>query len=1634
MRFCTRVFVPLVTFAVLLSAGPKTSYAQVSTDFSIGYCVDDVGANGAIDFSDLPLTSKARPTSFGADFESEDLYSYTRSIQSGGALNSSTLTISNTPNSLLVNPFDGTDADAAGDSSFVVAGGQNLSFNIDNRCAIGASRTDTDAADDTTDTHVTERSLLSGTFIDVSSRDMGGFGFEGDLVLTFTADVGGDITFDDGGTNSDITMTIGADSEIYGDLVFHDGAAAAEEIVLANAGSVENVDLSNTSNVQLTNTGAIGSPAVGSGIDGTNVGVGLTILNDVGGSITHIDGTNTNILSITNAAGASIDSILLNSQSDPVNADGLPNTSDDDINTSVSNSGSLGLLTADRVGQFTFTNTATGVVSSPTQSALVLSNSANIDFVNAGAVSSASSETIDVTNYTGSLTLTNSGSITASTRSVINGDGSAGSFAITNNGTMSSVNSRVLSLQDVAGAIVLTNGNGASSAVISTSDSALVFSDTGASSSMDVTVNNKAGSSISVTASNAIVAASAATATLTNEGTISAGVSRTVDFERAGEVTITNSGSSSSLSAGSFNALYAASAKGSVSLTNEGAVRAYNRTVDFKDAEGSVTITNSGAIEATHSQADAESSLELNFTIDASRGGTASADVIVTNRATGAITTNSDRAIGLRAFDSANDTVLVTNEGTISAGRDKALDLNGSREVTLTQGAGAILSAGRDLAVDATGILTSLTIDNAGSILAGASSVGSSQGAIRGALGAGGVAVEIINAASGTISSVGGNAIYLSNIGSTVTLVNDGIISAGDGETQSDYSVRLEDVGNNIVAFTNQGSGAITATHEYAVSIEGASALTFNNLGTARIEAEDRVLNFDTSSHNPTLIFVNQGTISATDDSASQLLDATGITTTLNVTNSGTMSTQGAGAITGTIAAPGASVTLNNSGTISAEDGSAIYLQDINGTLDFDNSGAILTGDASHTSNDALRLVGLNNFAARFDNLSGGSVRATGTRAIELEGAGALIFNNASGAAISATDDVVMFTNSAPTPTINFTNDGTISGTASSADHVLDFSDFATHLQLTNSGTVSSAGSNAIIGTVVAGTALTVINSGSITASGANAVELNGFDGDVSFVNSGTIRAGGDHSVHITGGDNISFNNSAMISATGTEAVFFQDVLEGAHVFTNSGTISSAGVSFRVTEGAPVGTPTYRLVNSGTISTSSTALAVDLTGLPATVISTGNIVSAGSTAMRVGQGSTLTIGGKVQAAGGSPIAIALEGTASQITLSDGARLLGDISALDGSNTWNDAQKHRVILSAADNASYYYDFEQAHFRFFIGDDETERASGFSAGTSNYASSLLIHQQHGSEQRDIWREMSELGRTQKLKSVGFSGSLDDDGSSSRSFTMEGKRAGFAQSIQQSIFGLFDAELILMQGSSDYQLNTNVFSFDTTYTGVGLGFTDVLPFGPVSGSAMVMGGVSDNETTRRIYSNTNNLGYFDVHSSYDATHLDVVFEMLADFRLAGAKRKLSRRTPYQMNLEVALGGSFHGEQQDSFAEDTYLRTSKRDIQSFAQFARLRFNYKGRNPFSRLPWRAYGELTHSVSEWLDGEKANYTVDATPYSVVDEAAAVTDSSLSLGGEIYIDAGMVFNFSVKHVASDSDFSKTTGSASVTWQF
>jgi hypothetical protein len=53
---------------------------------------------------------------------------------------------------------------------------------------------------------------------------------------------------------------------------------------------------------------------------------------------------------------------------------------------------------------------------------------------------------------------------------------------------------------------------------------------------------------------------------------------------------------------------------------------------------------------------------------------------------------------------------------------------------------------------------------------------------------------------------------------------------------------------------------------------------------------------------------------------------------------------------------------------------------------------------------------------------------------------------------------------------------------------------------------------------------------------------------------------------------------------------------------------------------------------------------------------------------------------------------------------------------------------------------------------------------------------------------------------------------------------------------------------------------------------------------------------------------------------------------------------------------------------------------------------------------------------------------------VVDAADDVADTSLSLGGEIYMDAGMTFNFSMKAVSGDNDFSKTKGAASLTWQF
>ena len=202
---------------------------------------------------------------------------------------------------------------------------------------------------------------------------------------------------------------------------------------------------------------------------------------------------------------------------------------------------------------------------------------------------------------------------------------------------------------------------------------------------------------------------------------------------------------------------------------------------------------------------------------------------------------------------------------------------------------------------------------------------------------------------------------------------------------------------------------------------------------------------------------------------------------------------------------------------------------------------------------------------------------------------------------------------------------------------------------------------------------------------------------------------------------------------------------------------------------------------------------------------------------------------------------------------------------------------------------------------------------------------MHEQHGEAQRRLFHELGSTNRNEPLKTIAYTHAVDDEGGA-RSFGLDVERAGFAQSLQGSIFDFFDAEILLSSQTASYAVDGNIYQLDSSYTGAGLGFSDVLSIGPFSISAMALAGIGEVDTIRQVYTNTNTLGYIDVKSSYDTTHLDVVYEALFNMRVYGARRAPTRKNPYRINLELAFGGSLHNEDRESYSESSYVTTNGR------------------------------------------------------------------------------------------------------------
>ena len=435
------------------------------------------------------------------------------------------------------------------------------------------------------------------------------------------------------------------------------------------------------------------------------------------------------------------------------------------------------------------------------------------------------------------------------------------------------------------------------------------------------------------------------------------------------------------------------------------------------------------------------------------------------------------------------------------------------------------------------------------------------------------------------------------------------------------------------------------------------------------------------------------------------------------------------------------------------------------------------------------------------------------------------------------------------------------------------------------------------------------------------------------------------------------------------------------------------------------------------------------------VITNSGIISAtASPAILAGASSVISISGSVLAGGANPVAIALEGRGSTVNLSDGAIIAGTIAPLDTATNYTEEQKHRVNVSGVNNASYYYEFPTEQFRFFLNNVEKTDGSGFSPATTNLHAVPLIHAHHAQGTRNIWRRLGRFNDKGGFRSFAFADELENERRTDREFTLEGDRSGFVQTFQQSIFGWFEAELILTAQESSFELDNNTFTFDKSYQGVGLGFSDLLAFGPFSFSAMALTGIGQTDMSRLVLSNTVSSGRFNLESSFDTIYLDAAFEALFDMRIWGKKGRLTRRNPYRINLELGLGGSLHNENNDSYNEQTYISAADSDLQSTSVGGRLKFEYERYNPYSRKNIRGFLELEHNVFDTGSGLDFSYSVEGAAQSASIDMAAVALSSIALGVDYEVNDDITANFSLKSVTGDDDSDGNSVALALKWRF
>ena len=1284
------------------------------------------------------------------------------------------------------------------------------------------------------------------------------------------------------------------------------------------------------------------------------------------------------------------------------------------------------------------------------QNAILLDGvSGDITLANAAGASIIAEDSLVIaaSGVTGNISLTNAGNIRAhreapglSNDQAIALTGTTGDINFTSTAGLIDARDRTVNLETVNGKINFSNGG-----VISSTQE---INDADATATDNYAVRLHRSGTIDDEG------------TITNSGTISStsdhgllidGLACDADAA-TDEYCLTNSGT---ISAGRQFAI-AGSTISDLKFTNSGTVSALDETVNFTDVSGTVVIANSGQITASQEFSglfpDPDSDkYALRLVKEAGEDTT----IAFTNASGGTISTNASNALVLAGFNGANDNVTFSNEGTVSALQDNAVDLSNSNFSTLSNNGS--ITAGGNYALLLDGFSgASMVISNLGSITAGTTQPGNAPAAIHGALAASVDMISITTGASSTISSVGnalangdansGGAIFLDADSASFTLNNIGSISVGTEATSTaaavdgNNAIRITDIGDNSVSLTNASTGTIKAVGDGAIYLKGDSAdltaITLNNSGA--ITADNAVLLFEDTVGTTTSI-TNSGTMRATDSAADHLINLTNVSADFSLANSGVIESAGTRAIyvdmnNTSLVSNDMVVFHNQSGGRIDADSETVTLLDINEQVNFDNNGTIRAISGA----SAVSFSGIGNHQIDFNNNAGATISASGNGAVTLSGFEALLnLINANTATISAANETVILAPSTNNARLNFANSGTISAGSSAANHVLRFTGFGGELAIENAatGTISSNGSNAIYADHQLETPSLDFDN-----LGGDAVVLSGFTDAVNVVNSGTIEVTAGNTAFSTwGGNETVFSNSGRIEASGTHAVHFSnfivDAATAAPQFTNTanGIIRAASDAFETDIGAATG-QIYTLNNAGLIIADNGAHAVNMSDAEAVITNSGIISATASPAILAGASSVISISGSVLAGGANPVAIALEGRGSTVNLSDGAIIAGTIAPLDAGTNYTEEQKHRVNVSGVNNASYYYEFPTEQFRFFLNNVEKTDGSGFSPATTNLQAVPLIHAHHAQGTRNIWRRLGRFNNKGGFRSFAFADELENERRADREFTLEGDRSGFVQTFQQSIFGWFEAELILTAQESSFELDNNTFTFDKSYQGVGLGFSDLLAVGPFSLSAMALTGIGQTDMSRLVLSNTVSSGRFNLASSFDTVYFDAAFEALFDMRIWGKKGRLTRRNPYRINMELGLGGSLHSENNDSYNEQTYISAADSDLQSTSVGGRLKLEYERYNPYSRKNIRGFLELEHNVFDTGSGLDFSYSVEGAAQSASIDMAAVALSSIALGVDYEVNDDITANFSLKSVSGDDDSDGNSVVLALKWRF